>query len=538
MADRYWVGGTASWDGTAGTKWAATSGGPGGESVPTSADDVFFDNLSTGTVTVATGNTGAKSINCTGFTGTMTGSGSISVAGSITLVAGMTYSRTGGTTTITGTGTITSAGKTFSTFTVDGVGAIVTLADALVSTGVFNLTNGTIALGSQTLTAIGFSSSNSNARTIDFGTGKIVLTGTSGWTVSTATNMTISGTPVVDMTYSGGVSVAVSAGFAAVGNTVSFNFTAGNYALAISGNVRSLNFTGFNGALSIGSRSVAGSIVFSSGMTVSAGASATTFIATSGGNTITTNGKTLDFPVTFNGVGGAWQLQDALTLGSTRTLTLSAGAIDLNGKTLTVGTFSSSNSGVRTLTMTGASAVVLGSGAAAWTMATSTNATVNASGSTISMTSASDKTFQGGGRTYGTLNQGGAGVLTVVGNNTFANITNTVQPATVRLTFGSTQTVSAFTLSGTPGNLITLDTTSAGSRATLSDASGTVSVSNVSIKDINATGGATWNAFTADGNVDGGNNLGWNFAAVVASGGAVFRAILRSVFKPILSQGA
>ena len=29
MADRYWVGGTASWDGTAGTKWATTSGGAG-----------------------------------------------------------------------------------------------------------------------------------------------------------------------------------------------------------------------------------------------------------------------------------------------------------------------------------------------------------------------------------------------------------------------------------------------------------------------------------------------------------------------------
>ena len=42
MADRYWVGGTANWDGTAGTKWATSSGGLGGASVPTSADDVFF----------------------------------------------------------------------------------------------------------------------------------------------------------------------------------------------------------------------------------------------------------------------------------------------------------------------------------------------------------------------------------------------------------------------------------------------------------------------------------------------------------------
>lgn len=34
MADRYWVGGTATWDNTAGTKWSATSGGAGWASVP------------------------------------------------------------------------------------------------------------------------------------------------------------------------------------------------------------------------------------------------------------------------------------------------------------------------------------------------------------------------------------------------------------------------------------------------------------------------------------------------------------------------
>jgi hypothetical protein len=51
MADRYWVGGTANWDATAGTKWSATNGGAGGASVPTAADDVYFTLLS-GLVTV------------------------------------------------------------------------------------------------------------------------------------------------------------------------------------------------------------------------------------------------------------------------------------------------------------------------------------------------------------------------------------------------------------------------------------------------------------------------------------------------------
>lgn len=44
MANRYWVGNAGTWSQTA--HWSDTSGGAGGFSVPTSADDVYFDNLS------------------------------------------------------------------------------------------------------------------------------------------------------------------------------------------------------------------------------------------------------------------------------------------------------------------------------------------------------------------------------------------------------------------------------------------------------------------------------------------------------------
>jgi hypothetical protein len=43
MADRYWVGGSGTWSSTNITNWSATSGGAGGESVPTASDKVFFD---------------------------------------------------------------------------------------------------------------------------------------------------------------------------------------------------------------------------------------------------------------------------------------------------------------------------------------------------------------------------------------------------------------------------------------------------------------------------------------------------------------
>ena len=44
MADRYWVGGSGDWYDT--NRWAATSGGTPGASVPTFSDNVFIDGNS------------------------------------------------------------------------------------------------------------------------------------------------------------------------------------------------------------------------------------------------------------------------------------------------------------------------------------------------------------------------------------------------------------------------------------------------------------------------------------------------------------
>jgi hypothetical protein len=55
MANRYWVGGTGTWDALATGNWATTSGGAGTAPAPTSADSVFFTNLSgTGVITIGT----------------------------------------------------------------------------------------------------------------------------------------------------------------------------------------------------------------------------------------------------------------------------------------------------------------------------------------------------------------------------------------------------------------------------------------------------------------------------------------------------
>src|SRR6185312_12239423 len=119
MADRYWVGGTATWNATAGTKWSTTSGGGGGASVPTASDRALFDgNSGSGTVTVgATGSPTCLDLVCTGFTGAISGN-PLSVAGSVTLGSGMTAtSLVLSFTATSGTKTLTSNGKTIFSIT-------------------------------------------------------------------------------------------------------------------------------------------------------------------------------------------------------------------------------------------------------------------------------------------------------------------------------------------------------------------------------------------------------------------------------------
>lgn len=52
IANRFWVGGTGTWDSTSTTNWAATSGAASGASAPVAGDNVTFDaNSGTGTIT-------------------------------------------------------------------------------------------------------------------------------------------------------------------------------------------------------------------------------------------------------------------------------------------------------------------------------------------------------------------------------------------------------------------------------------------------------------------------------------------------------
>lgn len=332
MANRYWVGGSGTWDTTATANWSASSGGAGGASAPTSADAVFIDaNSGGGTVTLGE-NVSILSLTLTGFT------------------------------------------------------------------GVLNWVNYKISL---------------------LGTAAQVFTG--------ATTYSVAGTPVIDLAANATTSqrTVVSASIVEA-NAVSVLVSAGSDVVVISNRVKSIDFTGFSGTFTNSSRTLYGSLTLSPTMTLTAGANGTNFRGSTGAFTITSNGKTLDFPLNFDSGAGSYTLTDALDVAASRSVTFTSG--------------------------------------------------------------------------------------------------------TLRLKDGVTSTVGAFATSGTTQKF--LQSTVAGTQATLSQSSGTVSASYLTIQDIGATGGATWNSLWSNNNVDAGNNTGWVFGDPPITLATEYTYALRSFTQP------
>jgi hypothetical protein len=497
------------------------------------ANSISF-NITTGSYPLSiSAGSAIRALNFTGYSGTMTSSGGFTVYGDLTLSTGMTVGTSASALTFASTSgtprTITSNARTINMPIVfNGVGGSWVLQDALTVGNIAGLsatlTAGTLNLSTFTLTTPAFSSSNSNTRTIAFGTGNITLNGTGTvWTTATTTGLTTTGTQVVNVSNNSATATTVSSGSLNEANSISFNFTTGTYSLThTAGTKRNLSFTGFAGTVSNTAQTIYGNLTLVAAATYTSGTNAWTFAATSTGKTITSNTKTMNFPVTFNGVGGSWILQDNMDLGSSRILTHTNGTIDLNNFNLDVGVSYTTATGTKNLTFNGGALVCSGVTATAFNNAVPAGFTTTAGTGTgvIRMTGATAKTFVGGGSTFNcTLSQRGLGALTITGNNTFNNITNTVQPASVLFTAGTTNTFNDFNLNGTPGNLITLDSATAATH-TLSKASGTVSVNYLSITNSTATGGATWNA--GANSTNGGGNTGWIFSGAGINTGAFF----------------
>ena len=216
-ANRYWIGGTGTWDISSTSNWSTSSGGASGASVPTSSDNVFFDANSFsggGQIVTISATVNCLSMSWTGATNTPTlaGSSTLNIYGNLTLIAGMTITYTG---TIefesTSTGrTITTAGKSLaSNLNFQGTGGAWTMQDALTTTKEFELTAGTFNTGNYTLAVrqlncYGFSSTT---RALNLGSSTVNITPGSVWTSDIlnfdGSNLTVNaGTSSINITLS------------------------------------------------------------------------------------------------------------------------------------------------------------------------------------------------------------------------------------------------------------------------------------------------------------------------------------------------
>ena len=589
MATKYWVGGSGTWDASTTTNWADSSGGAGGAVAPTAADDVIFDaasNTGTSAFTVTIGVGAVCQDFSTGGAGgaldgvmTLAGTDAWSVYGSLTFPA------TNLTRTYTGTITFaaTTTGKTITTNGVtltggsivfDGVGGGWTLSSALTVTTNITVTNGAFATANFAVTAASLSSSNSNTRSISLGSSTVTLSGATPVVFTTPTNLTFSaGTSTI--TCSGASPTFAGGGLTF--NNVSFN-TTGASAKTITG---TNTFNNFNVTSTTGTRETF--VVFGAnqivGGTLTFGAANQAIrrirvnsdvIGTPRTLTVTTIAALADVDfrdiiaagasapwsgtrlgdclgntgITFAaGVNKYWNLAAGGGWSATAWALSSGGAVAVNNFPLAQDTAIIENTGltagstitfnnswqigkIDASTRTAAAGLAFSAGVSLYKDMTLSSSLTLSGTTNFTIAGRGTQTITSAGLTYtNPITVASAGTVAFADTLTVSN-TVTFESGTLQLKNGATSTVTAFATSGTTQKV--LRSTLAGSQATLSQASGVVNATYTTIQDINATGGATWNAYVDSNNIDAGNNDGWDFGISPIIGGAEYTYQLRS----------
>jgi hypothetical protein len=304
----------------------------------------------------------------------------------------------------------------------------------------------------------------------------------------------------------------------------------GNVTIAAAAVARSLNCTGYVGVLThntgitltLGDATAGtgnAALTLAVGMTYTLGnasSSALAFVSTSTTQqAVVSAGKTCG-NMTFNGTAGTWLLSGALTCA---TITVNAGTLTTGSQTVTCSA----------ITVSGATAVMaFGTSTINYTATGAVNVLLRSSGGTLTAGAATFNITTASSSTRGffpvstalsqsTLNYtvpNSAGTLSFSGALDLAalNISDGVAAnRNIQFPSAATYTLRAVSIQGAPGATISIISSSVGSAATLTKPSRVVSCDYVSIRDITATGGASWYAGANSTNVSG--NTGWMFTA-------------------------
>lgn len=430
-------------------------------------------NSDSGTLTIPTisGNTfnvffgGAGNTSVTGVIGTTSGGLTKNGSGTLTLAGSNTY--TGPTTLIDG---IVNANST------TAIGNQAATNILILDGGTLQASAGITSISTRpvTLASTGTIDTNGNSISIAGTVG-----GTGGFTKAGSGALTLTGSTTIGglLTISGGTLVTpatltLRGGFI---NTSGSPLNAGNSNIVLDGTAN---------------QSIDGFIT--TGLTtMSKTAGTATFTSDVSGS-----GLTID------GVGGTLNMGTGLTHTFTGAITVTNGNISNVSSNVTASSFAGSNGNIRGISLGSGTWSFSGTGTV-WDTSTSTNLTFASDSSTIKITnsSATGKTFAGGGNIFNNFwfaPGSGNGSLTISGNNTFNNFKDDGSVShSILFTLASTNHVSSWNVSGSAGNLITLNSTDGASTFNLVlDGQNTAIADYLNIQHSIATPNGRWFAGT------------------------------------------
>ncbi len=429
----------------------------------------------------------------------------------LTLASGAYQNRLGEALTVTNNLTLTGGGLDTNA-----------VSNYAISANKIILDGGTLSANASTISIAGTSGTlvtRSGNGYLDAGTSTVNLTGNGDATINSGSpvfyNLTSSGTGT--KTLGAGITLATSGTLSVTAGT----FNPATY--LVTGTGTNTLSVGASGTIAVGASTFAGS--YDSGFTTKtlnatstvnynlAGTQTIDQTLSYGNLTISTSGtKTLGGATT--AVGTTTISGGTLDTSSGSSYTLNSGAISITG-----GTFLPNSS---TINLSGAGTVFNYS-----------SGTYTRTGETINLTdsSASSKTFAGGGQTfYNVVFAGtGTGDFIISGSNTFNKFSVINPPHTVKFTASSTQTVKEWDVKGTSDSLITLNSTSNGTDwnlylAPTTAGYGAYTSEFISLRDSAASGNSNFISIHAGpGSVDdttgGSTNTGWTFTFRSYGGG-------------------
>jgi hypothetical protein len=491
VANRYWVGGGSSenWNATGPTNWSGTSGGSNDATVPGTTDNVFFDDNSGVGNSVISANITIESLDCEGYTGTLTHNNGVnltvghltvgSVVREIIFTTEMTYTLIGTPTlTITGYGTftLTTGGKTLPNV---NTGSDARFAISLND----DLTCGTF-VPPQVLIHNGYSV---NAQSfVAHSSGSFILNSANGTPIYNAATPIYGGTAG-----SGEANQQIAQSFLASSDSIKgvlLNLSkvgspTDNLSVEICDTVDGTALTSVSiDASSVGSFSWR-YLKLSSPLSVIPTDKYFIRISRSGSRD-ETNCIAWSFYSSFSTLAGV-----GATVRSNNTWGTES-ALD----TVFFVNYESTTADIE----------LSGSGSVFDIKSTTASLDPDINIKLIN-NSASVKTFTGNGISYQRLWNAtqGTGTLTITGSNTFDELRIDAGRTTL-FNNGTTQTITTLDI----GDGSILRSSSNGNTYTLSIPSGTIRVDNATIRDSIATGGATFKAYTS---INEGNNTGWVF---------------------------